>query len=82
MFTVIFLVILILVATFTVIFGQIQCQKNLNVYSLLIQSSLFGHLYSFILASLILFFKIRTLKYQGGLQIKETILLVKIITLK
>ena len=39
-----FLVILILVVTFTVvIFGQIQYKKH-NVYSLLVPSSLFGHL--------------------------------------
>ena len=45
-----FSVILMLAVTFTVvIFGQIYCR---NVYSLLIQSSLFGHLDSVILTSL------------------------------
>ena len=47
-----FLVILILVVMFTVvIFSQIQCKKH-KVYSLLVRSSLFGHLYSVILTSL------------------------------
>ena len=39
-----FSVILILIVTFTVVnFGQIQCKKR-NLYSLLVRSSLFGHL--------------------------------------
>ena len=42
------------VVTFTVVyFGQVQSRKKRNVYSRLIRSSLFGHLYSVIFTSLI-----------------------------